>query len=130
MKLTEIDFSKFLRALAAFRVVIGLAILAFVAVLVLEFTEHPFLWGAVGGVILLSLKGWFALILGYRVLRQGKSARIRSMEWTAFGIGYCIVASAFLVAVFAGEGWVYGLFAVFFATMTPLWFILGRRAEK
>jgi hypothetical protein len=52
--------SNFLRALAAFRVLMGLATVAFVAIIVFEFQEHSFIWGAVGGVILLSLKGSFA----------------------------------------------------------------------
>jgi hypothetical protein len=50
--------------------------------------------------------------------RKGRRAAIRPAEWTSFGIGYCFAASAFLAAAVAGEGWVNGLFAVFFAAMT------------
>src|SRR5262245_38033731 len=119
-----------LRAMATYRVLTGVAILAFVGLLVFEAGKYSFTWGAFGGVILLSLKGWFALIIGYRFLRQTASATIGSTEWRILGIGYCIIASAFLVAVVAGEGWIYGLFATLVATMAPVWFVLGWRAER
>lgn len=130
MNSSGIRSSLFLRALAAFRVLMGLGFLVFVAFLVSEFWQHSFILGAVGVVILLSLKGWLAVLVGYRVLRHGRSARIRPTEWTAMGIGYCAVAAIFLVAAFAGDGWSYSLFAVFFATIAPVWFLIGRRAES
>jgi hypothetical protein len=117
-------------ALAAYRVLTGVAILAFVGLLVFEARKYSFTWGAFGGVILLSLKGWFALIIGYRFLRQAASARIGAAVWRILGTGYCIIASAFLVAAISGEGWVYGLFATLVAIMAPVWFVLGWRAES
>ena len=119
-----------LRALAAYRVLTGVAILALVGLLVFEAGKYRFTWGVFGGVIFLSLKGWFALMIGYRFLRQTTSTRIGPGEWCILGVGYCIIASAFLVAAISGEGWVYGLFAAFVATMAPVWFVLCRRARR
>ena len=76
MKSTGAILSIFLRTLATFRVLIGLAMLAFVGLLVFEFRERSFIWGAIGIAIVLSLKGWFALLVGSRVLRQGRRAAI------------------------------------------------------
>ena len=118
-----------LRVLVAFRVLTAVAILAFVGTLVFETRQYSFMWGAVGGVILLSLKGWFGLIIGYRFLRQHGSARIRPSDWRILGLGYCIAASTFLMAAFSGEGWVYGLLATLVATIIPVWFVLAWRAE-
>jgi hypothetical protein len=130
MNSSGVTSSIFLRALATSRVLIGLAIIAVVGLLVFQFKETSFLWGAIGVAIILSLKGWFALLLGYRVLRQGRRAAIGPGEWTTFGIGYCFAASAFLAAIVAGEGWVYGLFAVFFAAIAAVWFVLASRGEN
>lgn len=130
MNSTGVTLSIFLRTLATFRVLTGLAMLAFVGLLVFEFRERSFIWGAVGIAIVLSLKGWFALLVGSRVLRQGRCAAIGPAEWTTFGIGYCFAASAFLAAIVAGEGWVYGLFAVFFAAIAAVWFVLASRGKN
>ena len=130
MNSTGVTLSNFLRTLATFRALTGLAIFAFVGLLVFEFRERSFIWGAIGIAIVLSLKGWFALLLGSRVLRQGRRAAIGPGEWSTFGIGYCFAASAFLAAAVAGEGWVNGLFAVFFAAMAPVWFVLASRERK
>lgn len=130
MSSTGLTLSNFVRVLAAFRVLTGLGILAFVGILVFEFREHSFIWDAVGGVTLLLLKGWFALMVGYRFLRHGESARIRPAEWRILGVGYCIVASTFLLAAVAAEGWAFVLLAPFVATIAPVWFVLGWRAER
>jgi len=119
-----------LRALAVYRVLTAIAILAFVGLLVSEARQYSFMWGVVGIIILLILKGWFGLVLGYRVLRQQGGAEIQPSVWRTLGIEYCIVASAFLVAAFSGEGWVYGLFAVLIATVVPVWFVIASRAES
>jgi hypothetical protein len=46
------------------------------------------------------------------------------------GIGYCAVAAIFLLAAFAENEWSYSLFAIFFATIAPVWFLIGRRNGK
>jgi hypothetical protein len=46
----------------------GLAMCAFVGLFVFEFRERSFIWGAIGIAIIFSLKSWFALLLGYRIL--------------------------------------------------------------
>jgi hypothetical protein len=100
-------------------VLIGLATLAVVGLLVFEFKETSFLWGAIGIASHTLAKRLVRPALRISLLRQGRRAAIGPGEWTTYGIGYCFAASTFLAASVAGEGWVNSLFAVFFAAMAP-----------
>lgn len=107
----------------------GITILASAGVFLFQFREHSFRWVAVAGIILLLLKGWFALIIGYRVLREPEGARIQPAEWYGLAIGYFTVAAVLLVATITGEGWGFGFAAAFVAALAAVWFVVGYRTE-
>ncbi len=76
-------------------------------------SDRPFTWGTSAVVTWLVLKGWVGLIFAFRFLRRGERATIRPGEWGVMGIGYCIVAVDFVMAAITGDGWQYGLIAIF-----------------